>query len=275
MKVYKFGKCYLNTSERRVVKNGEYVALTPKIFDVLEFLVKNSGVIVTKDEILAKVWNDSFVEEGNLVVHISKLRRLLSGDKNEPFIETVPGRGYRFVSTVKAVGDGKWKKHLPNKSRLQIDTDAGKFTFDSIAVLPFNNASRNAELDYLADELTENLINGLSCISGLKVIDRNTVFRYKNKDIDAHEVGKTLGVAAVLNGRIRVTKKSLMTGVELSKSADGAQVWGIRLDQPFLDIIEVQEKVAFKVSEKLHSEITGVLYANPPTERKRHCLPYL
>ena len=90
---------------------------------MLQFLVEHSGVIVTEDEILAKVWNDSFVEEGDLTVHISKLRKLLNTDKNEPFTETVLSSGYRFISQVKAVGSGKWKKHLPDKSHLQIAED--------------------------------------------------------------------------------------------------------------------------------------------------------
>ncbi|MGI8640250.1 MAG: winged helix-turn-helix domain-containing protein [Pyrinomonadaceae bacterium] len=262
MRVYKFGKCYLNTTERRVTKNREYIELTPKTFDVLQFLVENCGEIVTKEAILAKVWNDSFVEEGNLAVHISKLRGLLNADRTEPFIETVQGSGYRFVSSVKAVGDGKWKKHLPDNNHLQIDKISEKFIFDSIAVLPLDNKSNDAELEYLADGLTESFINSISCISGLKVTARNTVFRYKNKDADAKEVGETLGVAAVLTGRIRVVKENLMTSVELIKTTDGTQVWGIRLDQPFLNIIEVQEKITFKVSEKLRSEIN---YLQPST----------
>ena len=119
MQIYKFGKCYLNTAERRVVKNGKYLELTPKTFDVLQLLVENYGAIVTKDEILGKVWNGSFVEEGNLAVHISKLRRLLGETKNAGFIETAHGNGYRFISLVNSVSEDKWKKHLPNKNHKQ------------------------------------------------------------------------------------------------------------------------------------------------------------
>lgn len=116
MQIYKFGKCYLNTTARRVVKNGKYLELTPKTFDVLQLLVENFGEIVTKDEFLGKVWNGSFVEEGNLAVHISKLRRLLDETKNAPFIETAHGSGYRFISPVRSVSEDKWKNHLPNKN---------------------------------------------------------------------------------------------------------------------------------------------------------------
>jgi TolB-like protein/tetratricopeptide (TPR) repeat protein len=255
MKIYRFGNCYLNLTERRVLKNGKYLELTSKTFDVLQLLVENCGEVVTKDEILGKVWNGSFVEEGNLAVQISKLRRILDESKTEPFIETVQGSGYRFISSIKAIGVDEWHKNLPVENHSYSDKSSREFTFDSIAVLPLVNESSDAEIEYLADGLTESFINSLSRVSGLKVIARNTVFRYKNKDIEAKEVGETLGVTAILTGRIRLIKDNLMISVELTKTADGTQIWGKQFNQPFSDIIEVQEKITFEVSEKLKSEI--------------------
>lgn len=242
MKVFKFGNCYLNSTERRVLKNGKYLELTPKTFDVLAILVENCGEIVSKDEILGKVWSGSFVEEGNLAVHVSKLRRLLDETKNEHFIEMVSGSGYRFVSEVNLVNFEEWRKNLPNgnhQNTAKFEQSRDVFTFDSVAVLPLDNESDNAEIDYLADGLTESFINSLSHISGLKVIARNTVFRYKNKDADAKEVGETLGVATVLTGRIRLIKERLMFSVELTKTTDGTQLWGKQFNHPSSEIIEV------------------------------------
>lgn len=161
MKIYRFSNCYLNLTERRILKNGKFLELTPKTFDVIRLLVEKCGEVVTKDEILGEVWNGSFVEEGNLAVHISKLRRLLDSSKTEPFIETVQGSGYRFVSSVKAVSDEEWRKHLPAESSPPPDKTSDQFTFDSIAVLPLENESRDLEIDYLADGLTESFINSL------------------------------------------------------------------------------------------------------------------
>lgn len=93
MKIYKFRNCFLNTLERRVIRDGKYLELTPKTFDVLQLLVERSGEIVTKDEMLGTAWDGSFVEEGNLPVHITKLRALLNGAGGERFIETVQGTG--------------------------------------------------------------------------------------------------------------------------------------------------------------------------------------
>src|SRR5215213_2071019 len=136
MKIYRFRNCYLNPAERRVLRDGKYLELTTKTFDVLQLLIENCGEIVTKDEILGKVWNGSFVEEGNLAVHISKLRRLLDETKNQPFIETVQGSGYRFVAPVHEISQNDWEK---NTFQISFSTQANisrEWTFDSIAVLP-------------------------------------------------------------------------------------------------------------------------------------------
>jgi TolB-like protein/Flp pilus assembly protein TadD len=224
---------------------------------VLQLLVEKSGEIVSKDEILEKVWSGSFVEEGNLPVHISKLRRLLDENRNEPFIETVQGSGYRFISPVQAASEDEWKKNLPEKMYLpQAEAAKERFAFDSIAVLPLENESNNPEIDYLADGLTESFINSLSHVSNLKVIARNTVFRYKNKQADAKEVGETLGVATVLTGRVKLIKDNLLISVELINVADDAQIWGTQFNQPFSDIIKIQQEITFAVSEKLRSEIS-------------------
>ena len=103
MQIYKFRNCLLNTVERRVIKDSDYLDLSPKAFDVLLLLVTRCGEIVTKDEMLGKVWNGSFVEEGNLPVHVSRLRRSLDESGTEHYIETVQGTGYRFVAPVKTV----------------------------------------------------------------------------------------------------------------------------------------------------------------------------
>lgn len=79
MTIYKFRNCFLDTVERRVVRNGLLLDMTPRMFDVLQMLVNRAGELVTKDEILGTIWNGNFVEEGNLTVHICRLRALLGG----------------------------------------------------------------------------------------------------------------------------------------------------------------------------------------------------
>ncbi len=255
MQIYKFGHIYLNAESRQVIKDGKPVVLTPKTFDVLQFLIENHGKIVSKDELLGKVWNGNFVEEGNLAVQISKLRSLLLASKTDPFIETVPGEGYRFVATVQPVDSDEWKK-ISNPEKKFLNNNLPEQIFsDSIAVLPLENEVNNEETEYLADGLTETIINSLTYIPNLKVIARNSVFRYKNKDADIKEVSEKLGVSKILTGRIKLIKNNLTIGVEMINTVENSQIWGANFSQPFSDVFKIQEEIISAVTEKLRSEI--------------------
>jgi DNA-binding winged helix-turn-helix (wHTH) protein len=96
---YEFGPFRLEPNERRLLRGDEIVALTPKAFDTLHLLVKNSGHLLEKDELIRMLWPDTFVEEGSLSNNVFLLRKAL-GD-NPEYIETVPGRGYRFIGSVR------------------------------------------------------------------------------------------------------------------------------------------------------------------------------
>src|ERR1051325_7814402 len=103
-KIYAFGSFRLEVTERRLVRDGDLVNLTPKSFDLLALLVENHGRLMEKDKLVKALWPDSFVEEANLNVNISALRRALGESPTESqFIETVPRRGYRFVASVSGV----------------------------------------------------------------------------------------------------------------------------------------------------------------------------
>src|SRR6185503_13565867 len=99
--LYEFGPFRLEPAEHLLLRDGQVIPLPPKVFDTLLVLVQSSGHLVDKDELLRRVWPDTFVEEGNLTKNIFALRKILEGGReNEKFIETVPKRGYRFVAPV-------------------------------------------------------------------------------------------------------------------------------------------------------------------------------
>ncbi|HJQ70409.1 MAG TPA: protein kinase [Blastocatellia bacterium] len=128
---------------------------------------------------------------------------------------------------------------------------------NSIAVLPFVNGSQDQGMDYLSDGITESLINNLSQSPNLKVMSRNSVFRYKGRDADAREVGRELDVEAVLTGRIVQRGDALSISVELVDAADNSQVWGKQYNLNMADVLSVQEDIARLVAEKLHLRMTG------------------
>src|SRR5450755_2823893 len=105
--IYEFDNFRLNPAEHSLLCGGKAVPLTPKSFEILIALIERQGMLVTKDELMSKIWPDSFVEEANLTVNVSALRRAF-GDTpgHQEFIETVPKRGYRFIAAVRAVRNG-------------------------------------------------------------------------------------------------------------------------------------------------------------------------
>lgn len=116
MQIYRFRNCLLNTLERRVIKDGKYLEITPRTFDLLQLLVERCGEIVTKNEMLGTLWNGSFVEEGNLSVHVYRLRRSLGETHYEHYIETSHGNGYRFVAKVVSVTHGVWNRQISHRA---------------------------------------------------------------------------------------------------------------------------------------------------------------
>src|SRR5437667_2404132 len=136
---YEFGPFRVDARERRLLRDGEVVPLTQKVFDILLVLVQNSGHILTKDEVMKLVWPDTAVEEGNVARNISTLRNALGERPRESkYIETVPWRGYRFVANVK-----------------KVSAESARPAISSIAVLPFVTVASDPHVDYLGDGRAE------------------------------------------------------------------------------------------------------------------------
>ena len=129
---------------------------------------------------------------------------------------------------------------------------------DSIAVLPFENQNQDPESDYLADGLTETIINNLSNISSLRVSSRNSVYRYKSKAADPAAVAKELNVTAVLIGRILQRGDELVIGAELIDVRDNKQIWGNSYSRKLADLQAVQRDIASQISNTLHKRLGGV-----------------
>jgi Tol biopolymer transport system component/DNA-binding winged helix-turn-helix (wHTH) protein len=113
---YEFGPFRVDVTERVLTKGQQVIPLTPKAFDTLVVLVRNSGRVVEKDELLKHVWPDTFVEEGVLAVNVAAIRKVLSDGEGQSYIETVPRRGYRFVGEVRQVGKTSEAEDVPNDS---------------------------------------------------------------------------------------------------------------------------------------------------------------
>jgi TolB-like protein/Tfp pilus assembly protein PilF len=127
----------------------------------------------------------------------------------------------------------------------------------SIAVLPFENASNEPNTEYLSEGISEALINSLSELQQLRVIARPTAFRYKPKDVDPRQVGRELGVAAVLTGKVRQMQDALNVQVDLVDAVTGAQIWGAGYDRKIADLVAVKQAIAQEVTAKLKLKLSN------------------
>ena len=281
-----FGEFELDPRSRRLSKSNQAIPLNAKALDLLLFLASNSGRVVSKDETLKAVWPEQVVEESNLAVQISAIRKALGDQKGEPqFLVTIPGKGYQFVAEV-LVSDDPAKSGIKSE-----DTEAAqtiqasrlsrplliigvaavlllaavlvvRFVFwsphnsaQSIAVLPFGNQTGGATADYLADGLPESLISSLSRIPGLKVMSRESSFRYRGHT-DAKTVGKDLGVEAILMGRIVQFGDSVSIRTELVSTNDNSVVWSKQFTRRLSDFDKLQIDIAQSITGELKIKLT-------------------
>ncbi|HEU4510370.1 MAG TPA: winged helix-turn-helix domain-containing protein [Pyrinomonadaceae bacterium] len=257
--VYEFKGFRLEAAQRRLLHNGQAVPLKPKILDLLLLLVQMRGRLVEKDELMKEIWPNTIVEENNITVSMSILRKTLGEDRaGRQFIETVPGRGYRFVADVKII--------LPEQANAQespkaaaasaVELEPRETPIDSLAVLPLRNISKDPNSEYLSEGITESIINTLSRISKLRVLAPSTVFRFKGKDVDPQEIGQLLKVRAVMLGRVMQLGEKLVIRSELVNVADGSLIWGEQYDRTLSDLLSTQDEIARAITESLKLKLT-------------------
>ena len=306
---YEFGPFRVDAPERLLLRDGRPVQVTAKVFDLLLLLIRNRGHALSKDELMSKLWPETAVEENNLTVNMSALRKALSDDSAQPqYIETIPRRGYRFVADVTSEDETNAASSanglsgpqslarasaavIPNS--LALPRESGEKSsrdwikrqwialsvlalilvallgltlirvfravpaIESLAVLPFANGSADPQTEYLCDGITESLVNKLSQLPGLHVKANSTVFRYKGRDNNPQDVGRSLGVQAVLLGTVTQRGNSLVVQAELVRVTDGEQIWGEHYNRHLADILALQEEVARKIAEASHLRLTG------------------
>lgn len=142
-------------------------------------------------------------------------------------------------------------------TRAKVGPGGAAHPIDSIAVLPFINENADPNTDYLSDGMTESLISNLSQSRSLRVMSRNSVFRYKGQEANARKIGRELGVDSVLTGRIVQRGENLSISVELVDMRDDTQIWGEQYHRKLSDVLAMQEEIARQISQKLQLKLSG------------------
>jgi adenylate cyclase len=233
----RIGNWVVAPSLNSICSRGRTVRLEPKVMGVLLCLAKHPGETLSKEELFQAVWPNVVVTEDVLKRCIAELRRAFDDDAREPrIIETISKRGYRLVAPVTA--------------RSASPAPAESTVSDSIVVMPFVNMSSEAENEYFADGITEEIINALAQITDLHVVARSSAFSFKGKHIDPRIVGEQLNVRTVLEGSVRRTDNRLRITAQLVNSADGYHLWSERYDREMNDVFAIQDEIARLIAQR-------------------------
>lgn len=251
---YQFGPFQLDVTERVLWRHGKPVALTPKAFDTLLMLIRNSGRIVEKDELLKMVWPETFVEEATLAQNIFTLRKALGGSAGEQYIQTIPKRGYRFVAKVTEVTDGTPSVPATSSSRSSQSVTERELLTCSIAVLPLLNITGDEHAEHIGEAIAESVVNTLSLVPQLLIKACSAVRHYKGREQHPQEAGREIGVDMVVVGRTVQVRQKLLIRMKLVDVNNGWQLWAEEYSENISEPEKFQE-IAKDISEKLLAKL--------------------
>jgi len=292
--VYEFGPFHFDSAQHLLFLDDQVIQLAPKAAETLAVLVENHGQLVEKEELMKAVWPDTFVEEANLTVHISALRKLFHDHANAAgytaYIETVPRRGYRFVAPVlerPAAQDGT--PQSPSAGRLDAESRSRApllrlaiagfcvialltagialkrqghlFGFaarriHSVAVLPLQNHSGDPSQEYLADGLTEALVSDLAQIRSLRVISRTSIMTYKGTKKKLPEIARELNVDAVVEGSVMRSGDHVQVTAQLIEAPTDTHLWAETYEGSQRDLLVLQNRMAQAIVQQVRVALT-------------------
>jgi len=296
----RIGAWCVNPASGQISRDGEIARVEVRTMRLLLSLAEHSGEVVSIDDLLTQVWPDVTVAPDSVYQAVASLRRLLGDDPKQPtYIETVPRLGYRMIATV-----SPWADQPITQTGAEVNSPRPRFRAgftlaaaaalcfalvvafllygkvannhhsasaavppqpqQSIAVLPFLDLTDDMNQEPFADGMTEELIDKLSKIPGLRVPPPTSSFYFKGKlwprshgtpQITIADIAKTLGVVYVLDGSIRKSAATLRVDARLIRADNGYIVWSETYDRPFDDILMVQDDIAGEVTKALRASI--------------------
>ncbi|HEX4504733.1 MAG TPA: winged helix-turn-helix domain-containing protein, partial [Alphaproteobacteria bacterium] len=291
-RAFSFGPYRLDPVARILSKDGTPIAISSRALAILEMLIEHRDRVVAKDEIMDRVWPGTFVEDNNLAVQISALRRTLTAEEGAPpWIVTVSGRGYRFAGQIgeaapAAAVQGEPPPAAKGRPRWLVPAGiaviaaavvvavffsrpfflapkpgpatVGAAPRLSIAVLPFRNLSNDPEEDYLADAVTDDLTTDLSHIPGSIVIARSSADVYKTRNVGAEQIGAELGVRYLLEGSLRHSTDRIYANAQLIDTQTGGHLWAERFDSPRTQLSDTQMAIVRRIAGALNFNLIQI-----------------
>jgi TolB-like protein len=256
LRSYIFGPFVFEEASAELRKHGVRVRLHGQPLQILTALIRQPGQVVTRGEFQQQLWTGStFVDfDHGLNAAMNRLRQALGDSAEQPrYIETLPGRGYRFVASVQDTDQKMAEvKVAPAAGHAQPGRQQ-----PSIAVLPFVNLSADKENEYFSDGLSEEIINLLARISGLRVIARTSAFAFKGKHEDIRRIAEAMGVTNILEGSVRRAGNRIRVAAQLIAAADGSHLWSERYDRELSDVFAIQDEIAQAIATALRVKLAA------------------
>ena len=278
--IYQFNQITLDTAQYRLCLSGKPISVEPQVFDLLVYLIENRGRVVTRGELLDKLWEGKVVTDAALGASLKEVRKVVqdSGTKQN-VVKTVHGRGYQFIAEVTESTIDKSsvitdemvsRKPLPHSISAftsiavlvvaitlmwvkpweirEEPASEASMAFPlpdkpSIAVLPFDNLSGDPEQEYFSDGITNDIITDLSKFSGLFVIASNSTFTYKGNPVKVQQVAEDLGVRYVLEGSVQRSGDQIRINAQLIDATSGGHLWAERYERDAEDLFAVQSEI--------------------------------
>jgi DNA-binding winged helix-turn-helix (wHTH) protein/TolB-like protein/Flp pilus assembly protein TadD len=292
----RFGPFTVDLSDRVLWRGGELVELTPKAFDLLVVLVQNPGRVLSKSDLIERVWPDAIVEEANLSNQVHRLRAVLGeGEGEAPYIDTLSRRGYRFVAPVTRVvpeavpvtvapappaADAPVlvAQRTPLRRRVAIGlmvvtAVVALLTYDgatrrstatstttpiqTLAVLPFTALSPPARDEPLELGMTDAVITQLTNVRQVTVRPTSAVLAYTRIPRDVIAIGREQRVDAILEGKIQRTADRIRVTVQLLRASDARPLWAETFDQPARDLFAIQDAISGRVVDALRVRLSA------------------
>lgn len=277
----------------RISRGDETTQLEPKVMEVLEYLARRPGQVVSRDELEAAVWRGRVVSYDAVSNVIIKLRKAFNDDPRHPrIIETLSKRGYRLVAPVGQLEERTETTEIAGHDRARVQTrnrwirpgaatalavlvaavgalfwqspwkaavgtGGDRAPLKSIAVLPFDNLSGDRNQDYFADGVTDDLITGLAKNSDLLVIARDSAFVYKDQSLDVRQAADKLHVRFVLHGSVRRVGQRVRINAQLIEAASGVHLWAERYDGEMDAVLNMQDKITQNIISALAVKVGG------------------
>jgi adenylate cyclase len=229
---YCFEDYALDTARHELRRNSVLLPAAPQALDLLAYLIRHRDRTVTKDQLVAAVWEGWAITDSALTTRLNVVRSVVGDSGREQrLIKTLPRKGFRFVGDVHEEQIVGWRGDgLPGD-------------LPSVAVLPFVSLSSNPAQDFFGDIVAEEVLTALARLRWLLVIARNSSFTYKGAAVDVREVGRQLNVRYVLEGSTQHSNGRVRVACRLVDASTAHQVWSAQYDLKFTDVFAVQDEI--------------------------------